>query len=587
MSVMEELPRNGSTEKENQTRSLTEKHIQLFLKDRNDRSAKAFLSEDYWNCLSQLLDRKVKSENGDCLSFSKKEKLTIDFGILSPDMVSEKSFYHCSEASDALPPEGAKNRMMFFTDWLSDRYLEIKGANLVRNYRDRILSVEHKRKALFEKDKEYRSQCVGYINQVQPYMDDKDGLVASLRDVTGSMLGMIYAHRELTRKVNARISITVSEKQSYIEMDRKMAELAEQQTNLLNQIRFLGAKQGIPVIVGDIANNIAQIMRDIERDTVELVELTCEKNDILANITSTREKVKNITRDEVSSKLRELADWLKKIVMIISKRSKTDPSPVLFSDRPVFNRVKLLAAMDEIESHDPELFNNRRVRKFGRPDILLMPCSGNGIYDWEKNIFIIPVVPVKDFMESVATAFVDYRWDVDEDRDMRQSYSEIKEYEGLPLLKLKEQLTKDYTTWLTREMKGYKILSKDVREWFAWKFTPKDKQQEPQVFKKAPAGPVPNGEHIKEKVKELKDIMKEGEAPRGPGAFVDLDSYLLEHFDPSVLGPPDPKVSVRPGAGGAGHFDISIRDFSPSSEEDIGLFRKLLKALSGYKNESR
>ena len=585
---MEELTQNENRDKENQTRSLIAKHIQLFLKDKNDRSTKAFLAEDYWAYLSQVIDRKVKFEIGDCLSFSKKDKLIIDFGILSPDMVSEKSIYYCSEASDAPPVEDAKNRIMFFTDWLADQYLEIKGANLVKKYRDRILSVEHKRKALFEKDKVCRGQCVDYINQLQTYMDAKNGLVAMLRDVTGVMLGMVYGHTELTRKVNARISITVNEKQAYIEMDRKLSELSEQQTNILNQIRFLAAKQGIATMVGDIANNLTQMIKDIERDTAELVDLTCEKNDILSNITSTREKIKNISKEEISSKLRELADWLKKIVVIISKRSKTDPCPVLISERPVFTRARLLDSVNEIEAYDPEIFNNRRVRKFGRPDILLLPCSGNGIYDWEKNIMIVPVVPVKDFTDSVATAFVDYRWDVDEDRDMRQTYSEIKEYAGLPILKLKEQLTKDYITWLTRETKGYKILSKDVREWFAWKFTPKDKaQQEPPVFKKSQGGPAPNGEDIKGKARELKDIMRESGPAAQSETGADLGSYLFERFGPQVAGGPEARVAVRPGASGAGHYDIAIKDFSPSSEEDIELFKKLLKALSGYKHESR
>jgi hypothetical protein len=81
-------------------------------------------------------------------------------------------------------------------------------------------------------------------------------------------------------------------------------------------------------------------------------------------------------------------------------------------------------------------------------------------------MFIVPLIPEKTLDESVANAFVEFHWDMDEDKSLRESYGEMKIYKKLSITKLKQQLTKDYLVWATQESKGWKKLDKEVRPWF-------------------------------------------------------------------------------------------------------------------------
>jgi hypothetical protein len=81
-------------------------------------------------------------------------------------------------------------------------------------------------------------------------------------------------------------------------------------------------------------------------------------------------------------------------------------------------------------------------------------------------------------------AIVLYRLDADaayNDRKLFKSYqSEIKEYAQLRSnLKLRQNLTRDYLIWITREARGQQDLSREVRDWFEANIAPR--KDEPLV----------------------------------------------------------------------------------------------------------
>ncbi|GIK52249.1 MAG: hypothetical protein BroJett014_12220 [Planctomycetota bacterium] len=138
----------------------------------------------------------------------------------------------------------------------------------------------------------------------------------------------------------------------------------------------------------------------------------------------------------------------------------------------------LLQALREIEEFDPNLFNNAGVKRFGKPTLLLAPGIGDGVFDSDRNRFVIPQYTLKTPLESVANAAVLYRLDADaayNDRRLFRGYQgEIREHRGqISNLKLRMSLIRDYLCWVTREARGEQALERDVRAWFEQHVAPR------------------------------------------------------------------------------------------------------------------
>jgi tetratricopeptide (TPR) repeat protein len=111
---------------------------------------------------------------------------------------------------------------------------------------------------------------------------------------------------------------------------------------------------------------------------------------------------------------------------------------------------------------------------FGKPSILLIPGTGASVFDWKNNMILVPlVIPGNNPTASIATGIVDYRLDVDEDRNFITSYNQIAERKTVrSSVELRNLLTKDYVAWMTSEYNGFRVLSKLVKEWFEHSVAP-------------------------------------------------------------------------------------------------------------------
>jgi tetratricopeptide (TPR) repeat protein len=102
-----------------------------------------------------------------------------------------------------------------------------------------------------------------------------------------------------------------------------------------------------------------------------------------------------------------------------------------------------------------------------------MPGYGNGIYDWKYNSLVIPTIPHNDPRISVFTAVVEYKLDCDEEKALLNSFNQLEEYASVrSLFSLKEKFVKDYLTFMNSETKGYKVLSRGIRQWFEREVAP-------------------------------------------------------------------------------------------------------------------
>jgi tetratricopeptide (TPR) repeat protein len=186
-------------------------------------------------------------------------------------------------------------------------------------------------------------------------------------------------------------------------------------------------------------------------------------------------ETKTLSPIEVEGRIRIELEYVRDMARLSAKRLRLAACSLLVPGAPFATFEKVVAGFDRILEFDPTLFNNDRVRLFGRPAALIVPGNGNAVYDWKNNLFVIPLVaPGGDVLASVATGVIEYRLDVDEDKLLMNSYQKIPEYKAVKsIVTLRAKMTKDYLTWMTSEYNGFKVLGKEVRAWFEREIAPK------------------------------------------------------------------------------------------------------------------
>jgi tetratricopeptide (TPR) repeat protein len=123
---------------------------------------------------------------------------------------------------------------------------------------------------------------------------------------------------------------------------------------------------------------------------------------------------------------------------------------------------------------DPKVFQNERTVHFGKPGVLLVPGNGNALYDWKHNQIVVPLVPYqKNFMASIASGIIEYRFDTDEDKKLLHSFNLLPENKNIKsVVQLKTKLIKEYTIWMTSEYTGFRVLSTLSKKWFEREIAP-------------------------------------------------------------------------------------------------------------------
>jgi hypothetical protein len=166
-----------------------------------------------------------------------------------------------------------------------------------------------------------------------------------------------------------------------------------------------------------------------------------------------------------------LYDAYKKYYGFSKILSKRDRTPFILMAKNFVNipdKKRVADTFKYIEDLDKKVYDNRFFRRFGKPDILFIPGMANGTYDSTDNFFVLPINMPKTYEDYIAPVFISYRWQLDSDWEFRSSYMNLPNYSKLNSKKLMQKMISDYKLWLFKEKKGYKVLTKEVREWISW-----------------------------------------------------------------------------------------------------------------------
>jgi tetratricopeptide (TPR) repeat protein len=433
--------------------------IKAYIADSGNARMSYGLNTAFWGFLCENISTLVR-EKGDIKSFVNQHADLINYGLhkeLRPD-------------SDAIADTHQTNGTQYrhikvarFSDWLLEEIAEILEGNrkeiLSRDIRAAEMQIKHVRQEV-EAVQESRKQ---FIIQELSANGGPDATTALQIERLAEIDALYFESLKTKRTIARGVFYSVTERRAFVERESRLQKEQAKAAGVASQVQSQPAKKELHGLGSRITELFTRII-DLE-ETIARIDLQIQE------IETRQESMSPL---EMENRISRSLEYVRELVKLSAKRLRFEPCSLLRPKDVTFTYADVCTCLDRILEFDPKFLNNDRVSFLGKPSVLMVPGNGNALYDWKNNRFIIPLIaPGGNFAASIATAIIEYRFDVDDEKAMLTSYTKIPENKGIrSLFQLKGKLTKDYICWITSEYKGFRVLSKDTKKWFEHEIAP-------------------------------------------------------------------------------------------------------------------
>ena len=416
----------------------------------------------YWDLLEEGIAECVRRKT-DLKSFFAEDYDFVNFGMTSHVLGKPAAM-----APAKVPEQTPIPHVRIFTiaEWLSDAYTKImagdKKEKLEKEIRQTELHIkrtEHDIDALL---KQRKDDIVAALLKTGAPADLSPQIQANL-DTMEQADKLFRNNSKIKKSISKGAFLSVKDRRSYCDQEKEYGALVEHIEKFLSTLETretIATVKHYSVQINECCGKIIDCEDAIDKKRRDISELA--------------KKQMEISPLEVEAELRKELEYVRDLIKLSANRLHCESCPVLRPEDKYFSMAELCSCLDRVIEFDPAIFNNSRVAVFGIPSVLLAPGGGNAVYDWKNNLIIVPMVPpTGGFMASIAFGMIEYRLDVDEDKQLLASYNKLPQHKDVKsIFSLKNELTKDYITWMTSEYKGYKVLPKEIRKWFEHEIAP-------------------------------------------------------------------------------------------------------------------
>jgi len=452
-----------------QTTEQIKQLITDFGENPTDRRIKGQVNNYFWQQMAEMVKEKVKGGKAKTISFEDDELLSVDLGVIREDLY-DHDMISSEKIKDLASQKGLPDDYFYFSQWVSKHY----GLIMKQDVKEKL---EHQ--IAFQTNAINR--CKNETSQLQ-----KQRVTLFQREYRESLESKkMFSNGSYTRGMN-EISKAVNMDDQYLACQRIKENIAggaflnpdEKRTYVIQQQNYENAFNNVDSIISEItdegqANKIkkfGEIIRDNILKTIKdekaLVITKKELQDVI-------DEINRMNSVDVENKIEKIVIFNRELVKLSARRKRMEPISVFYGRQTLLDLKAVEQVMETAKEFDPKLFRNSRINIVGKPAMVLIPGYGNGVFDWKYNAMVIPTMPSGDPKASVFTAVVEYKLDCDEDRVLLASYNKLKDYAGIrSIFALKEKFIKDYIAFMTQETAGYKVLTKEVRQWFEHEVAP-------------------------------------------------------------------------------------------------------------------
>ena len=444
----------------------------------------------FWNLVEECVFAAVR-ENSDLGELLKQEYDLFNFGISSA-VIDDAPTIGTSIRNTGTA--GNQLKIILMTDWIMELYQKtISG--------DRLESLERELKVTEQE----LSRCEQEIRNQQQLRKEtlfrEPGNKAEIIEVLGRADEMYRYILKIKRRTMKGAFIPVDEKRKNFQIQQEYEKLATRAGRLTASVMSPEVKSALKQCSDQIEENAAR--------AIEIEEAVVRIRDDLSNI---QKRQHELSPMEIEAALRKEIDYIRDLVKLAAKRLHQEAACFMKPDDAGSSIAAINECIGRILEFDPEIAHNQRVPLFGLPEILLVPGNGRALYEWKSNRIIVPLFTHDgNLMASIASGLIEYRLDVDDEKKLLTSYNKLPRHKDVKsVMRLKNDLTKEYLTWMTSECSGYKILPKEERKWFEQEIAPaKNDIAVPLQYRSY----MMNSEEFGKKCKEVETILAEG-----PGA---------------------------------------------------------------------
>ncbi|MBN1759173.1 MAG: hypothetical protein JW863_12685 [Chitinispirillaceae bacterium] len=447
----------------------------------------------YWNLVEENVFACIR-EKRDIGEMVKQEYDLFNFGI-SP-VVHEDAQVIGDNIRDA-GTAGGLLKISLMTDWIVELYQKTISGDRLETL-ERELKVAERQLSRHEHEIRNQQQLRKELLLREP--GGKAETVEAL-DHADKLSRYIL---KIKRRTMKGAFIPVDEKRKNCQIQQDYEKLITRIGRITGSVSSLEAKSALKQCAEQIELNIAGAL-DIE-------ELVARIKDDLANIQARQHALSPM---EIEAALRKEIDYLKDMVKLAAKRLRLEASCFMKPGETAFKVAEVNECIGRIFEFDPEIAHNQRVMLFGLPEILLVPGNGRALYEWKSNRIIVPLFPHDaNLMASIAAGLIEYRLDVDEEKKLLTSYNKLPRHKDVKsVIRLKNDLIKDYLIWMTSECSGYRVLAKEERKWFEQEIAPaKNDISVPLECRSY----MMNSEEFNKKCREMEAVLEGGFDPVPP-----------------------------------------------------------------------
>ena len=434
------------------------KYSSLLAENTTDSKAEArklwgVMSSSYWDILFALVDAQTQTMP-EKLTFDREERLFIDLGCL-PGVVDLGENFNPA-AFLAAKCSGGILPVMVFTDYIAESWAAITG----KPAPDPVIGMS----------------LDGRISYLTRMLEQ----LSLLRDKEASSIFSTYAPAQNTKQLTQAMTENLT---PYMKVAMRVPEYREgddpsRQALAQKRKAYLDAESALMLALNSaskkednplpapraekfiqIHDTTKVLAREVLYSQIDAVKISRRTKKITD---SCSEMSANMKRAELRNMLVKKREYL----AVPAKTARTDTSLLCQTGTlPVdyANSYKLLEAMCRM---DIAMFSVPRVRMYGLPRAIFVPGMGLGTYDWSDNSLLLPAFPVNGEDRSVSYALAAYRWDTDEDRKVKNPYEQIKENRKKSIMAMAASFYRDYSLWMTKEKKGYRILPSETHKAF-------------------------------------------------------------------------------------------------------------------------
>jgi tetratricopeptide (TPR) repeat protein len=447
----------------------------------------------YWNSIEENVFTHIR-EKKDIAEFLDTEYDCINFGI-SPEVLENAQAM--SDRMRASNTPGRHLKILLVSDWIKETYLKIISG-------DRLDALKREQKIALQQIQRFEQE----IKTAQQLR--KDILATELgkkmpADICARNIDLLDRADDLYRQ-NIKIK-RLSSRGVFIPVDekRKNCKMQQEHATCVEQIgRFAGS-----IASPESSSTIKRCADQIEENIVKTLDTEEAIARIKDEMSEVSKKQQDLSPAEIEAAMRKEIDYIKDLTRLSAKRLHRECCCFMKPDDTCLAIKDISDSIDRVMEFDPEIVHNQRVMMFGLPSILIIPGNGSALYDWKNNrIIVLLATPGGNLMASIASGMIEYRLDVDEDKQLLTSYNKLPRNKDVKsVFHLKNELAKDYIVWMTSEYKGYKILPKEERKWFEQEIAPnKNDIAVPLAYRSFMLA----GEAYTEKCKEIEALLAKG-----------------------------------------------------------------------------